>query len=138
MAYFETVEFVKEECCNCHMIYMVTKVFHQAMRDIGARFFCPVGHGQSYTVTTVQRVQEALDQSRREEARLRERAIGAEKAQQKAERALKRHKKRAAAGLCPCCNRTVAQLAAHIKSKHADFMQLQGLTTRKQLPEKVQ
>jgi hypothetical protein len=30
------------------------------------------------------------------------------------------------------------RLANHMKSKHVDFMQLQGLTTHKQLPEKVQ
>lgn len=30
-------------------------------------------------------------------------------------------KKRASAGICPCCNRTVSQMARHMKSKHPEF-----------------
>jgi hypothetical protein len=33
-----------------------------------------------------------------------------------------RLKRRAAAGTCPCCNRTFRQLTAHIKNKHPEFM----------------
>lgn len=135
--YCDSVEFVREECCNCHMIFLVTRGFHQAMKDRGAFFHCPAGHRQHYTKTTVQEKQEQLEREQRAAASLRENLVAAQRAQQKAERALTRHKKRAAAGICPCCNRTVSQLAAHMKSKHGDFMQLQGLTPPKQLPEKV-
>ena len=131
--YCETVEFVREACCICHMLWMTTRAFHQAMKDTGAYFYCPAGHSQHYGKTTVQEQQEALERSQREAASLREAKIVAERAQLKAERALTRHKKRAAAGLCPCCNRTVAQLARHMKQKHSDFMQLQGLKPSKQL-----
>lgn len=31
--------------------------------------------------------------------------------------------KRIAAGVCPCCHRTVKQLAAHMKSKHPGFVE---------------
>jgi hypothetical protein len=136
--YADTVQFVQEECCTCHMVWMMTKAFHQAMQDTGAFFHCPAGHSQHYTKTTLQKKQEELERSNREAASLRERAIGAERAKEKAERALKRHKKRAAAGLCPCCNRTVHQLADHMKSKHSDYLQLQGLAAPKQLTEKTQ
>ncbi len=30
-------------------------------------------------------------------------------------------KKRAANGVCPCCNRTFSDLARHMKAKHPDF-----------------
>ena len=46
-------------------------------------------------------------------------------AERKAEKALKetkRLKKRAAAGTCPCCSRTVIQMARHMKTKHPDFV----------------
>ena len=34
-----------------------------------------------------------------------------------------RLKKRAIAGVCPCCNRTFQQLAAHMAHKHPDYKQ---------------
>lgn len=40
---------------------------------------------------------------------------------QKAERKLATHKKRASAGVCPCCNRTVSQMARHMQAKHPDY-----------------
>jgi len=39
----------------------------------------------------------------------------------KLNRAITRHKKRAAAGTCPCCQRTFKQLAAHMKAKHPEY-----------------
>lgn len=35
-------------------------------------------------------------------------------------------KNRAKAGVCPCCNRTFKQLAAHMKNKHPDFAREHG------------
>ena len=32
-----------------------------------------------------------------------------------------RQKKRAAAGVCPCCNRTFKQLARHMERKHPNY-----------------
>ena len=32
-----------------------------------------------------------------------------------------RLKRRVAAGTCPCCQRTVAQLARHMQTKHPDY-----------------
>jgi len=32
-----------------------------------------------------------------------------------------RLKKRVAAGVCPCCHRTVSQMARHMKTKHPDY-----------------
>lgn len=32
-----------------------------------------------------------------------------------------RMRNRAAAGVCPCCNRTFSQLATHMKKQHPDF-----------------
>jgi hypothetical protein len=133
MIYCDSIEFKKEECCDCHMIFFVTQTFYQAMNDTGARFFCPAGHGQSYRETTLSVTQKSLESSQREAASLREEKMAAQRAQAKAERALSRHKKRAAAGVCPECNRTVSQLARHMEQKHSDFMQLNGVKPPKQL-----
>lgn len=50
------------------------------------------------------------------------RAERATKKADKAEAARKRVVKRAAVGVCPCCTRTVHQLARHMKTKHPEFV----------------
>jgi hypothetical protein len=108
MAYFETIEFKMETCFRCH----------------------------NYAETELSILRKQMEREQREAATLRERAIVAETAQRKAENSIKRLKKRSAAGVCPCCNRTFKELANHMKSKHAQFRQLQGLEAPKQLSEK--
>jgi hypothetical protein len=39
----------------------------------------------------------------------------------KEQRSKARLKKRVAAGVCPCCHRTVSQMARHMKTKHPDY-----------------
>lgn len=87
-------------------------------------FFCSYGHKQFY----VQGESEAA-KLRRERDRLAQRVAQVEdernEAQQaaaKAERATKRLKKRAAAGTCPCCQRTFLNMTAHMKGQHPEFV----------------
>jgi hypothetical protein len=137
--YSQDVTLVTVECCNCGIVFAMPQSFSDQLKVSHANFYCPNGHPQHYAGKSEAEIARAAwEQEKREAARLRERAIVAERAQQKAEKAIAKHKKRAAAGLCTCCNRTVSQLAQHMKSKHPDFMALQGLAVRKQLPEKVQ
>ena len=133
MAYYDTVEFVREECCTCHMLFMMTAAYYSAKKADGSSFHCPAGHSQHYVESDLTRVRKQLEREQREAARLRERGMVAERAQQKAEKSIKGLKKRSAAGVCPCCNRTFKELANHMKSKHSQFRQLQGLDAPKQL-----
>src|SRR5579859_292105 len=133
MPFYGTVEFFQEECCSCHMVFLMTADFQKAMKATGATFYCPAGHNQHYTKTDLQVLRERLERSEREAAQLREAKSGAERARDRAEKSIKRLRKRSAAGVCPCCNRTFEQLANHMKQKHSQFRQLQGLETPKQL-----
>jgi Zn ribbon nucleic-acid-binding protein len=119
-----TQQFFVEECCNCGVMFALTVEFQDNKKRDKTRFYCPNGHGQSYTgITDEEKARRALvaqraaeDQARAAEAaRARE-----ETARKKAQAEAKRLKARAAGGACPHCNRTFVQLARHVATKHPE------------------
>jgi hypothetical protein len=62
------------------------------------------------------------DRLKQDTARLEEEASLARVRAEKAEAAAKRLKKRASAGTCPCCSRTFANMAEHMKQKHPELL----------------
>lgn len=94
-------------------------------------FFCPHGHEQFFTVgeTEADKLRRERDQLKQQAARLIEEASDArreadtERRRSAAARGqVTKLKKRAAAGVCPCCNRTFQDLARHMAGKHPEFM----------------
>lgn len=108
-------------CCDCGIGFAVPEYFDTMRRQDGKSFYCPNGHSQSYTVTTVQKLQREVAEAQRLATVERERRQLAEAATFKAQRATYRLKKRIAAGVCPCCNRTFQDIARHMKTKHDGF-----------------
>lgn len=123
MGYAITQEIKLEilNCCTCGIVFAMPDTMVRRMEDTGGLFYCSNGHPQRFTTSEVQRLREKLDEQTRAATHMAERAKQAEAAEQKAVREIKRMKKRSAAGVCPCCNRTFQQLARHMKAKHADF-----------------
>jgi hypothetical protein len=118
---FQT-ELITEECCNCHMLFGMTREFYdQRHEKKGTEFFCPRGHSQHYTgESDAQRYKRMLDEANRKNTDLAERVMGANIAKGKAEAKAKRLLKRVRAGVCPHCQRTFVQLARHIECKHPE------------------
>jgi hypothetical protein len=92
--------------------------------------FCPLGHEHVPAG-------ESPAERHKRELEAKEKAIAAERARhdqtraelreterrRRAERGAKtKLKKRAAAGVCPCCNRTFKQLASHMTAMHPEFV----------------
>jgi flagellar motility protein MotE (MotC chaperone) len=50
------------ECCNCGVIFGASPTLDNNWRETKKTFYCPNGHGQSYSKSTAQRLQEQLDQ----------------------------------------------------------------------------
>ena len=110
---------------------MSDDIYSTAMeRREGFEFYCPNGHKQHYITG-----QSDLEKTRLERDRLRqqlaqkddeikrqrdlreqeERRVSAAKGQ------ITKLKKRAKAGVCPWCNRTFSNMAAHMKTQHPDM-----------------
>lgn len=119
--------FVTETCCQCGIPFAVTNDFQERRYQDHQWFYCPAGHPQRYTGESdrekIKRLEKKVEQEKL--ARLdAELAREMEQQQRKAaERELKRTKKRVAAGVCPCCNRSFVQLQRHMTTKHPEYTQ---------------
>lgn len=128
-----------EECCNCGVIFGMTDYYYNQRREDHKTFYCPNGHGQSYTAETeAEKYKRLYNRECANSVDVRTRLEAATRSEERAKKKLADLKKRTAAGVCPCCTRTVSQLSEHMKAKHPEYRELAGLAPLKQLPEKVQ
>jgi len=110
---------------GCGLTWGMPETFLAARRLDGKEWLCPNGHSWHWTPgkTEAQKLREQLDSERARSGR-----IAAERDQVKAslrttKGVITKMKKRTAAGVCPCCNRTFKQLAAHISSQHPQYLE---------------
>ena len=113
--------------CWCGIVHAVPQEledYQQRAHRNGEKevtIYCPLGHagipsgkGEAARLRDQLAEQERKTASAREDARIAQAQIVALEAE------ATRKAKRAAAGVCPCCNRSFVQLARHMKSKHPD------------------
>ena len=117
-----------EECCNCGCVFGITKEKQQRLRDSGDWFYCPNGHTQHYSKSTVNKQKDEIVQLKRTAEYLRadvESQRDQKNAAHRSKNAFKgqvtKIKNRVANGVCPCCNRSFANLHRHMEKQHPDF-----------------
>lgn len=122
-----------ETCCNCNAPFAMSDTVYRVALERREKFlfYCPNGHGQSYLsgeseADKLRRERDRLIQDRAwyEDELRAERAARetAEKRVSAAKGQITKLKKRAAAGVCPCCNRTFANLQRHMHAQHPTFV----------------
>jgi hypothetical protein len=117
-------------CCPvCGVNYAIPQTMQAAARSAGERkitWFCPNGHdlgynGPSEVEKERDRVTSELQYQRDRSGRLAA-EVDQTKAKLRAQKgATTKAKRRHAAGLCPCCNRTFQQITRHMATQHPDF-----------------
>lgn len=129
----ETINFTMIECYKCGVPFMVPERLRQNWLKSKDEFFCPNGHGQIYTKSTAQILEEKMERQKQlhereleviqnrllDEVNLRQ---DEEKKRKKSDRLLKRVHN----GVCPCCNRSFVNLQRHMKTKHPELNSLKG------------
>ncbi len=122
----------QETCCQCKTVFWMSDDVYRIARERRERFefYCPNGHPQHYVTgqsetdklrqerdRLTQKLAEKDDEIKRqrEMREHEERRVSAAKGQ------ITRLKRRAKAGLCPCCNRTFSNMAAHMKTCHPNM-----------------
>lgn len=122
--------FATIECCLCHTGFAVEQGLYTARKNDRRSFWCPNGHEQHFTGRTAEqeeiaRLKRERDAAQAEALRQKNarewaesRAKGANIAAGKAKAAQRRLVHRVECGVCPHCQRTFKQLAAHMKAKH--------------------
>jgi len=123
------LEYVR--CCHedCGVTVIMTE---QEMRDYRRNhkwWYCHRGHRQVFNgesdVEAMRRERdEAIERERRAQKAMEWERVNHQHTKNSLAATkghVTRQKKRAAAGVCPCCNRTFQQLAKHMASKHPGY-----------------
>lgn len=124
-------------CCRCHEPFGMSEETYDVLQRNEKNFHCPWGHPQHFNAGPTE-----VDRLRLERDRLRqslaekddqialqrkwrveesERRAAAERRASAARGQVTRLKNRAAAGVCPCCNRSFGNLRRHMEAKHKGF-----------------
>lgn len=117
-----------DQCGTCGVFFIIPQVVYENHRRNGGFSHCSNGHQWGFRSGTEQAAQEALrrerDRLKQDAARLKD-EIAAEKSRaDKAEKKYLQARRRAAAGVCPCCNRTFANVQKHMLSKHSNVVSI--------------
>ena len=113
---------IAETCYECGVLFGIESDHRQTLLRTKRNFCCPNGHQQHYTgepdKARAERLERELEETQR---RNHDRA----QHQENVIRVLKGHrtrlKKRIANGVCPCYNRSFANLHAHMTTQHPDY-----------------
>lgn len=120
-----------QECITCGIPFTVPLTVLEQHRRCGGYHHCPSGHSQGWSKDRSREGQDKreLDRLRQQQAqwdderRELQRAADVERRRSAAARGqVTKLKKRAAAGVCPCCNRTFQDLQRHMSNKHPAFV----------------
>lgn len=117
------------DCANCGITFAIPDFFMRNRRDDHNNFYCPNGHIQYYPAKTAAEI--AREEIVTLKARIHDETERARRARQDAEHfeasrnaykgQVTKLKNRAAAGVCPCCNRHFTALERHMATKHPGF-----------------
>lgn len=122
-------EFAMITCAECGIHFAVPAHYQNCRAEDHKTFWCPNGHQQSYRrETEADKYKRLYNDEAAKMVPLREKYEAEKRAHTRIKKKLKSVETRAAAGVCPCCNRTFKQLAEHMKSNHQGFMLTQGVT----------
>jgi hypothetical protein len=114
-------------CANCGVPFTMPEIVYDQQVEEGGFHTCPNGHSRGWDKSRSERERQRREQERlKQSVAQKDDEIAELKTKiEKATRAATKSKKRAAAGVCPCCHRTVKQMAAHMKTKHPDYTKQQ-------------
>jgi hypothetical protein len=115
------INLVDTVCAGCGMDFSVPDWFLTGRREDGQTFYCPAGHHLSFRKTELDRLRERADRLSAQNTHLADQAAAAERALRATKGQVTKLKKRVANGVCPCCNRSFANLARHMSGQHPDF-----------------
>jgi hypothetical protein len=112
------------------MAFGIPADYQTRRRNDHASFYCPSGHAQSYQGKSeaeqlraqLAEKDAAIEAERRSRKWAEDRAKGANISAGMARAAHRRLSDRVSHGVCPCCQRTFKQLAAHMKAKHPEHV----------------
>lgn len=117
------VELCSIDCGACGGVYAILERYRADRQVDGGSWTCPycrASWGFAKNNENAKLRQQLADEKARLTAALARANESAARAEA-AEKSLQRHKRRTAAGTCPCCKRTFQQLRRHMAAKHPGY-----------------
>jgi hypothetical protein len=117
---------VAMQCGTCSIWHALPKMMYDTCIEEGGYWHCPIGHSRGYAEGRKDReaVRRERDLLRQQTARLEDELREAKAETDKAKTETLAVKRRATAGICPCCNRTFVNVQQHMKTKHPNVTPL--------------
>lgn len=110
-------------CCGeCGIEFHVPDHFYAERKKTGHGWYCPNGHSRAFKESDADKFRRERDRAVQEQARLAEENAEKDRQLAKKEGEIKRFKKRASAGTCPCCSRTFSNMTRHMQTKHPELV----------------
>lgn len=131
---------VVEECWVCGVHFGITETFWRRRQNDGGTFFCPKGCRISYGEGQVTKLKRQLEEAETRRKWERDQREATERSLTATRGVVTKLKKRASAGVCPCCNRQFQNVKLHVSRKHPEFVKEQGTKIEKYVkpePEKA-
>lgn len=111
-------------CGGCGITYAIPDAYLRQLHRTHASFWCPRGCVRHFPgESDVERLQRQLRHARSRQTHLEDQRAAAERSAAAYKGHLTRARRRAAAGVCPVCQRTVRQMADHIADKHPGHLE---------------
>lgn len=122
-------DFEEETCCFCFVRFGVPIGFVARRRADKRDFWCPNGHGMSYTESELDKVRRERDRLAQKISEKDDEIRTANDRIERTERRLSaaaghvtKLKNKAARGECPCCHKSFVQLWTHMRKEHKGFL----------------
>ena len=119
---------VAMQCPVCGLVYGLDQGFREKRLEDGRDWHCPNGHCLAFTDSEVDRLRQRLEQQKRWTDGARAQATHERDQRRAAERSARAYKgqvtkirRRVGNGVCPCCNRSFADLGRHMAGQHPDY-----------------
>lgn len=110
-------------CCRCLTPFTMAGHLYQTRQQDHLNFYCPIGHGQYFAEgrSEEQKLRDRLAEEQMRVANLRD-DLQCETLSHRATKGkVTKLKKRVANGVCPCCQRTFANLGRHMAGQHPEY-----------------
>lgn len=110
------------ECGECGVVFALSDEFRDQRKQDHRTWYCPNGHPRHYPgESREERLKRQLEQTSNQLARTQSTLAVTKRQKAAAKGQLTKTKRRVANGICPCCNRTFANLAAHMHGQHPEY-----------------
>ena len=119
------VEMIETDC-TCGLPFALPKRLYNSVYKDGGTFYCPAGHALSWEETETDRQRRRADKLAQQVAQRDDEITNLENQKRAAKGQITKLKKRASAGVCPCCHRTFQNVASHMQNRHPEFVKEQG------------